>query len=59
MIIADFGDQILICMDLAPGNDIYFEEVLICFNFDMTFAMIIQDFRGQISTLGPGGHLVC
>ena len=48
MIIADFGDQILICMDLAPGNDIYFEEVLICFNFDMTFAMIIQDNRGQI-----------
>ena len=31
-------------------NGIYFEELLICFNFNMTFAMIIQDFRAQIGT---------
>ena len=32
------------------GKGIYFEELLICFNFSMTFAMIIQDIRGQIGT---------
>ena len=32
------------------GKGIYFEELLICFNFNMTFAMIIQDIRGQIGT---------
>jgi len=31
-------------------NGIYFEELLICFNFNMTFAMIIKDFRAQIGT---------
>ena len=30
---------------LTPwGNGIYFEKLLICFNFNMTFAKIIQDF---------------
>ena len=40
-----------LCMDLPPrGKGIYFEEHLICFNSNMTFAMIIQDIRGQIGT---------
>ena len=36
---------------LTPwGKGIYFEELLICFNFNMTFAIIIQDIRGRIET---------
>ena len=28
----------------------FFEKLLLCFNFNKTFAMIIQDIRGQIRT---------
>ncbi len=35
---------------LTPWSDgIFFEEQLIRFNFSMTYVMIIQDCRGQIS----------
>ena len=36
---------------LTPWSDgIFFEEILLCFNFNMTFAMIIEDLGGQIGT---------
>jgi hypothetical protein len=36
---------------LTPwGDGIFFKELLICFNFVMTFVMIIQDCRGQTGT---------
>ena len=39
----------LLLYGLTPwGNGTYFGEILLCFNFNMTFAMIIQDFGGQI-----------
>ena len=42
---------VVLMYGLTPwGKGICFEELLICFNFNMTFATIIQNIRGQIGT---------
>ena len=45
-----------VCMNICPGVDVFSKEVLISFNFSMTFIKIIKDCMGQINIFCENTH---